>query len=310
MCESLCWTLFISTILFFVAKDKLYNGSLWPLTRRNNDGAKPGETAGQAWTWPGLQISQKTHIYGYMWKVALSGERSPSVMDQWRIIMVGWLALEKKPQGSLSRGAWRRWARVQGKVRSGLWALQFHLLSFVFQLHLNSYLSHPPSFLPPIFSSPFPKAECRLLLKNNTSLVPFSFFQLCLLHPQKGRGVSRTLNRRREEYTLQGQHFFDHLFAFSTKKLRRGFTQSVLSKQLCQHSRRENCVNTAKSRKKSIWQCIKNASTSVNVKWQVDLVSSEQDKRALLHNVPLSNESIPHCTLPLFQNYTPTPPTK
>lgn len=132
--------------------------------------------------------------------------------------------------------------------------------------HLFPIYTFFPQFLPPptfhysfLLFSPL----LRLLLLSYLSWLEgfpwkqYNFcavflFQLFLLHPQKGaRGVGhKTLNHRHEEYTLQGQQFFDHSLALSAKKLRGRFIWSVLSKQW-------NCVNTAKWRKCNNAHCIK-----------------------------------------------------
>ena len=117
----------------------------------------------------------------------------------------------------------------------------------------------------------------------------FFLFQLFLLHPQKGGGIKRgaqnTLNHRHEEYTLQGQPFFDHSLALSAKKTQRKVHSECAEQavKLCQQRREkispylhENAFNI-----------------SANTKWQVDLVPAEQDNPALLHNVqsPYTKES-------------------
>lgn len=166
-------------------------------------------------------------------------------MDQWWIIMVGWLALEKKPQGSLNRGAWRWKDRVQGKVR----ALQFHPSSFVSHLYLPPIptcpaFHHSVVLFSPLLSPPFTilsKLTIGFHMETIQLLRCFPFSIIPASSSKRGLGEvgHKTLNHRHEEYTLQGQQFFDHSLALSAKKLRGRFIWSVLSKQW-------NCVNTAK----------------------------------------------------------------
>lgn len=57
----------------------------------------------------------------------------------------------------------------------------------------------------------------------------------------KAKG-DKTLNHRHEEYTLQGQQFFDHLLALSAEKCLGRFMWSVPNEQ-------RKCVTTAERRK-------------------------------------------------------------
>lgn len=170
-------------------------------------------------------------------------------------------------------------------------------MSFVSHLYLLPLIPTSPAFhhsfivLSPLLLAPLPVRSWRVSCRN---CFPFSIIPAP--SSKGGWGVvwgkgHKTLNHRQEEYTLQGQQFFDHPLALSAKKRLGRFISSVQSEQW-------DCVNTAKRKNYVIMHTVLK---STNVKWHVDHAPLEQDKPAFLHNVPnpYYKENSPPLTWPL-----------